>query len=58
MIASTIADTLYFSKDAIAKAKEPKELFLLDGKTHVGLYDGKSISVPKLVDCVNKALSG
>ncbi|CZR56205.1 related to hydrolases of the alpha/beta superfamily [Phialocephala subalpina] len=58
MIAGTVADTLYFSEDAIAKAKEPKELFLIDGKTHVGLYDDTSISVPKLVDFMNKALSG
>jgi len=37
MIAGSVADTLYFSQDAIKNAKEPKELFIVDGQTHVGL---------------------
>lgn len=39
MIAGTNADTRFFSEMAIEKAKEPKELFLINGATHVSLYD-------------------
>jgi fermentation-respiration switch protein FrsA (DUF1100 family) len=39
MIAGTEADTLNFSEEAISKAKEPKELFLVEGASHVDLYD-------------------
>lgn len=57
MIAGSAADTLYFSEDGIAKAKEPKQLFLVDGKTHVGLYDDTSVTIPKLVAFMSKELS-
>lgn len=57
MIAGSNADTAYFSEDAIKKAKEPKELFLLPGQTHVGLYDDTSKTVPKLVDFMSEALT-
>jgi fermentation-respiration switch protein FrsA (DUF1100 family) len=43
MIAGTKADTKYFSERAIEKAKEPKELFLIDGATHISLYDKKRV---------------
>jgi hypothetical protein len=39
MIAGSKADTLYFSKLAIEKAKEPKELFIIEGASHIDLYD-------------------
>ncbi|UQV43212.1 alpha/beta hydrolase [Janthinobacterium lividum] len=39
LIAGTEADTRYFSELAYAKAHEPKELFLVDGASHVDLYD-------------------
>ena len=38
LIAGSEADTLYMSQDAIAKAKEPKELHLIDGASHIDLY--------------------
>ncbi|MCU1645235.1 MAG: hypothetical protein JWN03_5510 [Nocardia sp.] len=39
MIAGTEADTAYFSRQAIEKAREPKELFWINGATHIDLYD-------------------
>ncbi|TQS31510.1 hypothetical protein Golomagni_08208 [Golovinomyces magnicellulatus] len=56
MIAGSKADTLYFSERAIKAAKEPKELFLIDGKSHIDLYDDLSGAGPKLVDFLNKNL--
>jgi fermentation-respiration switch protein FrsA (DUF1100 family) len=41
MIAGTKADTRYFSEMAMEEAKEPKELFLIEGATHISLYDKK-----------------
>lgn len=48
-IAGEKADTLYFSKEAYAVASEPKELYIVEGKTHVDLYDSKH-HFPKLLD--------
>ncbi|WP_327145994.1 alpha/beta hydrolase [Nocardia sp. NBC_01327] len=39
MIAGTEADTTYFSRQAIEQAREPKELFWIEGATHIDLYD-------------------
>ena len=50
LIAGSLADTKHFSEDAYNRAKDPKELFVVDGATHVDLYD-----VPKFVErAVNK----
>jgi len=38
LIAGSEADTLYFSQDAYEKAKEPKELLIIPGATHIDLY--------------------
>jgi uncharacterized protein len=39
MIAGSNADTSYFSENAIKKAKDPKELFLIEGATHIDMYN-------------------
>jgi fermentation-respiration switch protein FrsA (DUF1100 family) len=41
----------YFSEDALSKAKEPKELFVVTCASHVDLYDkpeALAISITKL----------
>jgi uncharacterized protein len=50
LIAGSKADTLYFSQLAYDRAKEPKELFLVDGATHIDLYDKVSPVIPKIVE--------
>ncbi len=39
VIAGSRADTLFWSEQVIQKAREPKELFLIEGATHIDLYD-------------------
>jgi fermentation-respiration switch protein FrsA (DUF1100 family) len=56
MIAGSEADTLYFSQDAIKKAGEPKELWVVEGKTHIDLYDQTEGTMPKLVEFFRKYL--
>jgi len=46
MIAGTDADTRYFSEKGIGKAQGPKELFLINGATHVALYDKEQFVGP------------
>ncbi|QAX85980.1 hypothetical protein C2E19_19990 [Pseudomonas sp. DTU12.3] len=46
MIAGTEADTRYFSEMAIEKAMEPKELVLIEGATHIDLYDKEQFVGP------------
>jgi fermentation-respiration switch protein FrsA (DUF1100 family) len=52
MIAGSEADTLHFSEEAVEKAKEPKELFIIPGATHIDLYD-KAQYVPQVVAKLN-----
>jgi uncharacterized protein len=56
LIAGSKADTLYFSQLAYEKAKEPKELFIVDGATHIDLYDHGEHVVPKLTGFMEKYL--
>jgi len=59
MIAGSDADTRYFSEEAIAQAKEPKELFLIDGASHIDLYDKDQYVTPavaKLTEFFGKHL--
>ena len=39
MIVGGKADTRFWSDEVYAKAKEPKELFVVDGATHIDMYD-------------------
>jgi len=50
MIAGDKAQTLHYSQRAVESAKEPKELFIIEGKNHFDLYDDLAKSGPKLVD--------
>jgi uncharacterized protein len=46
MIAGSDADTRYFSELAIEKALEPKELVLIEGASHIDLYDKEQFVGP------------
>lgn len=51
LIAGSTSDTLHFSETAIEKASGPKELFTIEGATHIDLYDRKADqAVPKLAE--------
>jgi hypothetical protein len=50
------ADTGSYSRAAIERAEEPKELFVINGKWHVDLYDDTSKSIPMLADLMEKSL--
>ena len=49
MIAGAEAETLHYSEEAVQLAREPKELFVVQGKNHFDLYDQLEESGPKLV---------
>lgn len=49
MIAGTEAVSDYFSIDAIERAAEPKELFWIEGASHVDLYDKDEYVGPAVV---------
>ena len=56
MITGTTAATRWYSEDAIAKAKEPKELVVFENLTHADQYDHVEKIGPKLVDFFGKNL--
>ncbi|AIF50302.1 alpha/beta hydrolase [Pelosinus sp. UFO1] len=58
-VAGSEADTLYYSEDGYNKAKEPRELFIIPGATHMDLYDKPQyvpIVVAKLTEFYGKSL--
>jgi fermentation-respiration switch protein FrsA (DUF1100 family) len=56
MITGTKAATKWYSEDGVAKAKEPKELVVLDGLTHADLYDKVDEAGPKCAEFFGKYL--
>jgi uncharacterized protein len=46
VIAGSKADTLYWSQQVLQKAKEPKELFIIEGASHIDLYDRPQFVTP------------
>ena len=46
VIAGSKADTLFWSEDAYKKAKEPKELYIVEGATHIDMYDRPKFVTP------------
>ena len=56
MIAGAEAETLHYSEWAVNAAKEPKELFVIEGSNHFTIYDDLSKSGPKLVEFFEKCL--
>lgn len=60
-IVGSRADTRYFTEDALSRAREPKELFVVEGASHIDLYDKPefvSQVVKKLASFFGKALKG
>ncbi|MBK8193307.1 MAG: alpha/beta hydrolase [Lewinellaceae bacterium] len=59
MIVGSIADSRYFSDNALALAAEPKEIFEVEGATHIDMYDKPQYvgpAVDKLTDFFGKNL--
>lgn len=57
MIAGSEAETLHHSQEAVSRAQEPKELFVVQGQNHFDLYDNLTKSGPKLVEYFGKHLA-
>ncbi|KAI3535562.1 hypothetical protein CSPX01_11378 [Colletotrichum filicis] len=55
-ITGTKAASKWYSEDAVAEAKEPKELLVVDGRTHADLYDNVEVAGPKLNEFFGKYL--
>lgn len=47
MIADSETESAYFSREAIEQAAEPKELFVIDGATHIDLHDKDEYVTPR-----------
>ena len=46
VIAGSKADTLFWSREVYEKAKEPKELHVVEGATHIDMYDRPQFVTP------------
>ncbi|KAK4086033.1 hypothetical protein PCL_07232 [Purpureocillium lilacinum] len=57
MVTGTRAATRWYSEDGVAKAKEPKELYVVEGLTHADLYDKVDEAGKKMVEFFGKYLA-
>jgi fermentation-respiration switch protein FrsA (DUF1100 family) len=46
VIAGSKADTLFWSEEVYKKAKDPKELHIIEGATHIDMYDRPQFVAP------------
>ena len=46
LIAGSKADTLFWSQDVMKKSKEPKELYVVEGASHMDMYDRPQFVTP------------
>jgi fermentation-respiration switch protein FrsA (DUF1100 family) len=46
MIVGEKADTKFWSDEVLAKAQQPKELFIVNGATHMDMYDKPQFVTP------------
>jgi len=46
VIAGSKADTRFWSEEVLRKAKDPKELYIVDGATHIDMYDRPQFVTP------------
>ena len=61
VIAGSKGDTLFWSQQVYQKAKEPRELFVVEGATHIDLYDRPRFVTPavaKLKEFFGRHLAG
>ena len=57
MITGTKAATRWYSEDVVAKAKEPKELLVIEGLTRADLYNHVDVSGPECVEFFGRNLT-
>jgi fermentation-respiration switch protein FrsA (DUF1100 family) len=46
LVAGSKADTLFWSEQAYKKCKDPKELYVVNGATHIDMYDRPQFVTP------------
>jgi fermentation-respiration switch protein FrsA (DUF1100 family) len=59
MIVGEKADTRFWSDEVYDQAKEPKEVFVVKGATHIDMYDKRQFVTPavaKLTEFFDKGL--
>ncbi len=49
-MAGSKAVTLFWSEEAYQKAKDPRELFIVDGATHIDMYDKPQFVTPAVAN--------
>ena len=60
VIAGSKADTLFWSREVYEKAREPKELHVIEDATHIDMYDRPRFVTPavgKLTDFFGRHLA-